>query len=310
MAERIHKARSTHYAVTGDIGDRECLMIDKIAHVTHVNLACQIILDGRIQTRLVYDKSILNTKRIAAVWLSPNDWHNAGGFRYGSVRFMFDLRKLLAKKNIYWVEAMSYNPVACRILVTEHDHSKDKDLKSYNITEPCGPVWFNEDDDAYYWNSTYCLELIFEDELNISSLEYIDFVKHHKNRCCIAPESCRERGMLATQAAQRVLARLLSEEKTEINEALLRMPDGNVQISEYLRQTIRAVTTTPSKNSLLYANDRAADALARAVLANYARENLADQQMIAKLFHKGELAKALADLCEFHFDDEDILAYE
>lgn len=69
--------------------ENDCQSFSNISHVSHINNALNIIEDGVIKSGLVFDKSLLNTERILVVWLSPNDWGGAGGFRYGNVRFNF-----------------------------------------------------------------------------------------------------------------------------------------------------------------------------------------------------------------------------
>jgi len=63
----------------------DCVSLSVVTHVTHVQLGLDILRAGRIAPQLIYDDSRLNTQRILVTWLSPNDWSNAGGFRYGNV---------------------------------------------------------------------------------------------------------------------------------------------------------------------------------------------------------------------------------
>ena len=47
-------------------------------------------------------ESRLNTERILVTWLSPNDWTNAGGFRYGNIAFELDWPDLVDGMRFYW----------------------------------------------------------------------------------------------------------------------------------------------------------------------------------------------------------------
>src|SRR6266566_2491650 len=97
----------------------DCQPLHEIYHVAHIPVAVEILRTGCLTPRLVYDKSKLNQRRITVIWLSPNLW-NAGS-RYGNVQFVFDWKRLVEgnRKRFYWVEAVNYNPEACRILITK-----------------------------------------------------------------------------------------------------------------------------------------------------------------------------------------------
>ena len=86
--------------------------------MTHIRNAIEIIRGSQLAPQLIYDKSRLNTQRILVLWLSPNDWSGAGGFRYGNVSFDFNWASIIESKRFYWVGAMPYTPSACRILIT------------------------------------------------------------------------------------------------------------------------------------------------------------------------------------------------
>ena len=58
----------------------------------------RIAEDRRLRADLIFDKSKLKERRIRVVWLSPNDWDNDGGFRYGNVRFTYDWASLVEDK--------------------------------------------------------------------------------------------------------------------------------------------------------------------------------------------------------------------
>src|SRR5215472_9733574 len=78
-----------------------------VCHVCHVEDAVRIFEDGEIRPSLVSDESKLRTTRTIVTWLSPNHWVN--GFRYGNVAFQFEWKRLIAGKQLYWVEAITWN---------------------------------------------------------------------------------------------------------------------------------------------------------------------------------------------------------
>ena len=175
-----------------------------VSHVTHVNNALEVLRAGCIKPQLIYDKSRLNTKRVLVVWLSPNDWSNVGGFRYGNIAFDLDWKKLIKGKHFYWIGAMEYSPVACRILITEKD--RDEKLMPYIPGQGDGPWWADHKNRKHYWNGKHCLEFMLEAEIPLSSISELRFVRHHKDRCSISPSDCTDRGHDAQRGAARLLA--------------------------------------------------------------------------------------------------------
>lgn len=185
----------------------DCQPLTAVAHVAHVPIAVRIVEDRQLRADLVYDESRLNTERIRVVWLSPNDWENAGGFRYGNVRFWFDWESLITGRRYYWVESMAYGIKACRILVTEIDYSAT--LEVYDPTVGDGPWWLAQDG-QHYWNGKYCLEFMYEGDLPTSRAQTVDFVRHHANRCNIDPRTCGHRGSSKEQAGAAFIAAIVS----------------------------------------------------------------------------------------------------
>lgn len=181
-----------------------CRPLQAVLHVTHIHVALDVLRDGQISPQLIYDKSRLNTDRILVIWLSPNDWGNAGGFRYGNVAFELEWRELIQDKRFYWVGIMDYKPPACRILVTDQNH--DGTLKQYYPKGGDGPWWYDDASDEHFWNGNYCLEFMFEAPLPLDSVHSLRFVTHHPNRCSIAPHSCPDRGHDSQRGGARLLA--------------------------------------------------------------------------------------------------------
>ena len=177
-----------------------------VYHVTHVEPALRVLDDGVIKADLVYDESKLNTERIRVVWVSPNDWLAAGGFRYGNVRLVFDWDSLVSNKQFYWVESMAYGINAARILVSDKDHSYS--LKSYDPTQGDGPWWFDQTTLTHYWNGEITLEIMIERDLDLTECTAINFADHHARMCCIDPNSCPSLGVKGYSAKTRMWASL------------------------------------------------------------------------------------------------------
>lgn len=205
MAERSRRDW-TPYSVGawGGGGSVECQRLPTVSHVTHVNPALTILRDGALRPRLIYDESRLNTERILVTWLSPNDWTNAGGFRYGNVAFDLDWSDVTDGRRFYWVGVMTYQPVACRILITQKD--RDGELERYDPSLRNGPWWRSERTGHDYWNGKYCVEFMLEAEVPLPDVTRVRFVKHHATRCSIDYRTCPECGHDAGRAAARLLA--------------------------------------------------------------------------------------------------------
>jgi len=187
-----------------------CQPLRTVSHVSHINSALNIFECGKIKAGLVHDKSKLNTERILVNWLSPNDWSGAGGFRYGNIRFNFDWASLLDKMNYYWIESIVYGIKACRILLTENDYLSK--FQKYDPTLGDGPWWFDKETGIHYWNSSCCLEIMIEEDLNIADVEKIDFVTHHSKFCNISPVSCPDCNLHSSHAGARFIAGLIGRE--------------------------------------------------------------------------------------------------
>src|SRR5271169_1272481 len=116
MGKRLGEQGWIHYGIKSNNGSP----FDEVFHISHLLPSTLIIRNERIKAGLVYDESILNTKRISVIWVSPNHW--VRGSRYGNVRFKFPWKDIVKRKKYYWVEAITkYSPAACRILVTNND---------------------------------------------------------------------------------------------------------------------------------------------------------------------------------------------
>ncbi|WP_224373054.1 hypothetical protein [Hyalangium versicolor] len=179
-----------------------CIPLGRTYHVAHVSVAHQILAQGKLRAGLIHDKSKLNTHRILVNWFSPNSWVN--GSRYGNIQFAFEWSELVKGLNYYWVEAMTYNVKAPRLLATSKNH--DDLLQRYDPTKGDGPWWHDPKEDKHYWNSEITLELMVESDVVLSRCVEIEFIKHHPNFCCLDYRRCLERDMADYRAAFRFLA--------------------------------------------------------------------------------------------------------
>ncbi|MBL8633640.1 MAG: hypothetical protein JNM40_10480 [Myxococcales bacterium] len=280
-----------------------CQELRTVAHVTHLPNARRIAEDGRIRADLVFDRSKLNTERIRVVWLSPNDWTNAGGFRYGNVRFQYDWNSLIQEKRYYWVESISYGISACRILVTDKDYSTS--LEPYDPQVGDGPWWLSSSG-QHYWNGNHCLEFMIEGDISLTDSYNIDFVKHHVSYCNIDPRTCTYRDRGDREAGQDFLALLGSEKKTWSLTSALETKDGatvpNRAFNTAFTDLMFKIRTSINVLSwgALTASDALARLIARAVLHSLSPpSDWKDATILAAQFqNRDELELAIADLLD------------
>lgn len=266
-----------------------CVPLSKISHVAHISTALRIIEDGRIRADLVSDESILRTRRMRVVWLSPNDW--VDGFRYGNIRFTFDWTRLIASKKYYWVKSItSYKPPACRILITNEDHSAL--LKSYDPTVGDGP-WLQRNSEEHFWNGTYTLEVLVEDDLFMQNVIKIDFVKHHGNMCCNDRGTCPDMGKSVQTASIEFIASLISRNLSVRPLGFMRSTQEDYfdiyQIKEAVRELLSEMRRISCNQwGCLNATHQSAKVHARAIIGTFVSYGRLDE-------HQGseEVRKAL-----------------
>ncbi len=281
-----------------------CQPLKVVQHVAHVRHALDMLRDGRILPQLIYDESRLNSERILVVWLSPNDWSGAGGYRYGNVAFELDWSRLTDGKRLYWVGVMDYRPPACRILIT--DQNRDGQLLPYRPADGDGPWWHDESHDIHFWNGRYCLELMLESTIPLDTVSSLKFVQHHPQRCSVDPSACPDRGDDAGRGAARLLAgacahRLLDRQPSlwlnddeRPNKALKRAwGELSFRLTKGIRDWHGAVTR----------DDSAAAALARSVLASIGDRRKMDRRELVSLFRTADdVIEACAALIERGLD--------
>jgi len=272
-----------------------CQSLHVISHVSHINSALNIFECGKIKAGLVFDESKLNKERILVVWLSPNDWHGAGGFRYGNIRFNFEWENILDSMNYYWIESIAYGIPACRILLSPNDYTSK--FPGYDPTIGDGPWWHDEGNDLHYWNGAKCLEIMIEKDINITDTTTIDFVDHHPNYCNIEPGNCPDRRLYRAYAGARFIAALIGREnKSNISKYFSKYPNKieDTILKSSLSILWRDLCITDEFTGDIRSNKDIALPLARAILNSYAAMNHEEQDLLSSLFCS---KKALVNSC-------------
>jgi len=215
---------------TGAWGD--CTQFSEVSHTAHVAVALNMVREGIIRSRLVYDQSVLQTERVPVVWLSPNRWKL--GSRYGSVEFWFDWSTTVQGKVPYWVEAITtYNPAAPRILLTNRNVGA-LPVQPYDPAPRDGP-WATIGAD-HHRNGTFTLEFMHEEDLSMNQVQRIDFVYHSDQYCSVhrdAPADCPEFKIDRHEARNRFIAGLVSGNLHAIDRLFVDGGNPNVHLKEY-----------------------------------------------------------------------------
>lgn len=279
----------------------DCVAFASVGHVAHLDVAFNIIQEHRLKPGLVFGDSRLNTSRTLVAWLSPNYWSH--GFRYGSVKFDFAFRDLVKDKRTYWVEVIEYEVTACRILITDQDY--DGKLTPYNPEEDDGPWRFDREKNKDFYNSTICLEFMFENEILLDSLSDLSFVDHHDKWCSMhrnSPSRCKEKGKHKGVSGASFVAKIVAAGLDASNVALLWLDEEgapDMDFSYALNFLGRRLSKNVKFEGELSHNDDAADALARAALNALAIDELTELQALACAFSsESEFLRAVARLIQ------------
>lgn len=258
-----------------------------------------IVRERRIRPGLVFDDSQLNETRTLVSWLSPNYWGK--GFRYGNVKFDFDFRRLVKRKQAYWVEVIDYSVPACRILITDQDHSGK--LAPYDPEAGDGPWWYDASANQDYYNADACLEFMFEDEISLDRLRDISFVGHHPDYCSIHrqdPDQCREKGLSGDEGGALFLTKAAAGALDLSGMAQHWIKDGEPlasSLANALNHMLFEVKTDCEFSGALKCEDDASIGVARAVMNAVAIGHDAEARAMADLFRsKSELLLAAAEI--------------
>lgn len=278
--------------------ESDCRPLSVVSHVAHIDTACDIVRDGKIRAGLIFDKCKLNKDRILVTWLSPNDWGNAGGFRYGNVKFSFDFADLVAGKNYYWVESIAYGIVACRILITSEDRSQI--LDAYDPESGDGPWWFDSANGVHYWNGDHCLEVMFEGDVPLSDSTGTAFVKHHKSYCNVDYSVCPDRDKGDATAGAEFISRLIARGLSGQSLKLSRAGDDGPVASWDLVKAARHLIID-SFHDVECAGDLTVDhdftpPIARAIISSFHTKPKHAEKMAEAFATLGDLQQSLASI--------------
>jgi hypothetical protein len=282
-----------------------CVPFSFISHVSHLHHAISILKKNYLSAGLVFDKSILNNERILVNWLSPNHWAN--GFRYGNVRFNFPLNQIITDKNYFWVESVAYGVAACRILITNNNYDF---LQKYDPTLGDGPWFYDKINRKNYYNGNYCLEFMYEGNLEITDETKIDFVDHHSSWCADNrnnPTNCENLGLHATKAGAHFISKMISSSIPTINNYFFEEDKPSVNFeaacSYYLSKFNKFKKDI---NGKLRYNDLKSISFARALFNSYANQKEDEFKIFTTYFKSvDDVMKASIILICNHFNIKD-----
>lgn len=274
-----------------------CATLDTVSHVAHIEAGCDVIRDGQLRAGLVFDESKLNKSRILVTWLSPNDWTNAGGSRYGNVEFVVPFRELIKGKSYYWVESIAYGIKACRILITDQDRSSL--LARYDPVVGEGPWWYDEKKDIHFWNGEFTLEFMYEGSVGASDWKEVRFTKHHLKRCRIDPSSCPDRGKDYWPGGAEFVARSIGR---GYGLEMFRRPSGSGEpaasfyLSGAFSHLVRELRKMAAGSGHITKTDAAAPHIARAILNGYGKDIEAVKTMVNMFASADDLETSCATI--------------
>jgi len=283
-----------------------CVSLTTISHVTHIANALEITRNGEIAAGLVYDESTLNNTRMTVVWLSPNEWSNAGGSRYGNVEFVFDWKTLVDGAYAYQIEVQEYNPRAFRILLSEQN--LDTLYQRYDPEVSAGPWRFDRDADEHLWNGQICLEVMSHKSIQLAKCLRTEFITHHSYRCCISPNGCVDRGLNSYKSGALFISGAIAR---QLNVTSLKLTEGdgdNRRPTTQLKNAHEGISDWISVTDIQYVGDNTNDdesalPIARAFLGAISSRNLDDRRYFASRFRdRQQLEQACARAIEAHFD--------
>lgn len=182
---------------------------------------------------------------------------------------------------------MDYSPIACRILISEKDYSKDTDFITYDPRSKEGPWWHDPETDTHYWNGNICMEVMVETEISICDCLATQFVQHHPNYCCIAPNECPDRKLYHLDAGGLFIAGVVSRNLPTECLHMTVEESGVQQPTDHLRGALGNLLQgyrNQQATGTITAADASAPALARSVLAAYHRRDTAEESALGTLF--------------------------
>ena len=250
----------------------------------------------------MWDESILKNSRTCVSWVSPNTW--APGSIYGNICFEFPWRKLVDRKNLFWVEAIQYySPPAYRILVTDKEEPLAK-LRAYDATRRRGPVYHDLATDAWYRNGEFTGELLVDGDLSLKDCTQVTFVDHHDKIC--KREGCVDLGRNRNDAGAQLVAMLIGSGVRNASDLFLcrgaRPKALHMSAEGALVHLLRKISRCPNKAGPIDANSPVARYLATALFARAGTGGERGLAALAGLFVNGTALRAtLLSRVERHF---------
>lgn len=279
------------YGITAD--DHGAAELKTVCHIAHLGDAIRIIEDRKIQASLVADESVLRNTRVRVSWLSANTW--AGSF-YGNVRFWFDWADIVAGKNLYWVEAITYyNPAEYRILVTDRESTR---LTRYKPVPPA-PIIFDRRKNKWYWNYRKTSAFMIESDLLLETCLKVDFVNHHESICRRFPADCEVMGAKGKDIGARLLATLAADLPKK--RALKLFTDShsrslNTSATEAWQLVMKSLKV--GSPGPLRAKKEVSRDVARAILRSYGRGHRDAMRRLCDLFKSTEELRETVEAVE------------
>ena len=185
----------------------DCSPLETVYHICHVREAFRVFEDGKLRSSLVSDQGRLKEGRTCVVWVSPNRW--AAGSMFGNIRFVFDWRKLVQDRHLFWVGAVQhYSITAFRILVTDKREPLLR-LPAYDPARKSGPLYHNIGTDKWYWNGDLTGQFMIDANLDLDECSWVSFVDHNADKCKTHSTGCADLGKKAVPAGATLLAALV-----------------------------------------------------------------------------------------------------
>lgn len=278
--------------------------LSKVYHVVHVPVARRILEDGRLRAGLVYDESKLNRSRLCVTWLSANTW--AYGSIYGNVQFAFDWHDILAKRRVYWVEAMiDYAPHAYRLLLTERDLRGSKNVLPYDPNIDVGPL--RRRGSEWFWNGDRTSEFMIEADVPLTDCKALSFIGHHPSLCRPDGQQCPDRSASPEKTGSRLLAFILGSNVAAANHALLKeRNDRSMRLTPDAQNAVtgiwRALANKKDRFTGSLHKPASRRSTLRGALALYGSDQLVAARNLVSLLQSREVfEKALIEVIEEHF---------
>ncbi len=266
---------------------REGVVLNDVHHVAHVPTARRILEDKRVRAALVYDKSRLNRSRTCVAWASANTW--APGSIYGNVQFTFDWSDILRDRQIYWVEAIDYNPPAYRFLLTDGvlDREVSSKVVAYDPAVDKGPL--REREGVWYFNGEYNSEFMIDGDLPLRRCKRVSFVRHRREICSLHGSSCTDRTASEFETGGRFLAHMLGDGLHGLDHAFRRPASmrSRLPLTDAVDVGVGGILKVLRDNPVLFAGGirrpRSAQAAVLGALALYGADREAEARKSASM---------------------------